>query len=311
MADPSKVTSIAGGATGAPLGGMTGMLQGGLSSILNMGTGILDKILPPAKREDLKAKLTKFATEKPYLASFLLSQIAISGFPMFLFITMTITVAVFALIAGLLVGLLGAILFILAAVGFALVILLPVLFVTTFAAVGIWLWGMGAYYIVKWFNKKDVPGVNVPMADGIKDATGLNDLTGGLGLTGQDGAGAGAGAEKPQANGTTEKSKSKEADADSKTQGSTPLNQVANGPKQLTSQVEKLPSQDIQAVSDVTGKTGLTNGNGSTTSSRSGSSGEHAHRRPPKLGSSAPLHKTTSGVSNGLSGVTNGIGVGV
>lgn len=312
MADPSKVTSVAGGATGTGLGSMTGMLQGGLHSILNMGTNILDKILPPQRREDIKAKLMKFATEKPYLASFLLSQIAISGFPMFLFITMTITVAIFALIAGLLVGLLGAILFILAAVGFALVILLPVLFVTTFAAVGIWLWGMGAYYIIKWFNKKDVPGVHVPMADGIKDATGLNDLTSGLGPVSAEKPQADG--EQSQANGTAEKSKAKEAKTDTKTQGSTPLNKVTNGPEQLTSQIENLPSQDIQAASDVTGKAELTNGNGSTTSSRSrshgNSSGEQAHRRPPKLGSSAPLHKTTSEVSNSLSGVTNGIGVG-
>jgi len=171
------------------------VLQGGVNNLLNMGTNILDKILPPEKRDDLKAKLIKFATEKPYLASFLLSQIAISGFPMFLFVTMTITVAIFALIVGILVGVLGAVLFIVAAVGFALVILLPILFVTTFAAVGIWLWGMGTYYIIKKFNKKEVPGVHVPMAEGIKNATGLGDPTSGSGATGQ----------KPQVNGTAEK----------------------------------------------------------------------------------------------------------
>lgn len=216
-ADPNKVTSAAGGATGTGLGSMTGMLQGGVTSVLNMGTNILDKILPPEKREDMKAKITKFATEKPYLASFLLSQIAISGLPMFLFVVMTITVAVFALVAGLLVGLLGAILFILAAVGFALIILLPILFFTTFAAVGIWLWGMGAYYIIKKFNQKEVPGVHVPMADGVKSATGLGDMTSGLGNTGQSDAGAST--EKPQANGTAEKPKAKHGH----TQGSAPL----------------------------------------------------------------------------------------
>ena len=171
-----QVTSTAGSATGLPLSGMTGMLQGGVNTLINKGSNILDNILPPERRQDLQSKLAKFATEKPYLASFLLSQIAISGFPLFLFVTMTITVSVFALLAGLLVGLLGAILFILGAVGFALVILLPTLFITTFAAVGIWLWGMGAYYIIKKFNKKEVPGIHVLPADGLQGAPGISDV---------------------------------------------------------------------------------------------------------------------------------------
>ena len=66
--------------------------------------------------------------------------------------------------------------FIVFAVGVALIFLLPTLFFTTFAAVFIWLWGMGAYMIVKWFNKKDVPGVHVPMADGVGKQTGLDGL---------------------------------------------------------------------------------------------------------------------------------------
>ena len=47
-----------------------------------------------------------------------------------------------------------------AAVGFALIILLPVLFFTTAAATFIWLWGVGGYYILKWFNKKEIPGIH-------------------------------------------------------------------------------------------------------------------------------------------------------
>lgn len=155
------------------------MLQGGVTSLLNMGTNLLNKVVPPETRENLKEKLTKFATEKPYLASFLLSQIAISGLPLALFVTMTLAVAIFAILAGLLIGLLGALLFIVAAVGFALVILLPTLFVTTFAAVGVWLWGMGTYYIIKAFNEKKVPGVHMPMGQGIKDATGLGGMSNG------------------------------------------------------------------------------------------------------------------------------------
>lgn len=80
---------------------------------------------------------------------------------------MTITVVVFSLIGALLIGLLGALIFIVVVVGFALLILLPVLFITTFAAAFIWLWGVGAYYILKWFNKKEIPGIHTSLPGGM------------------------------------------------------------------------------------------------------------------------------------------------
>lgn len=100
---------------------------------------------------------------------------------------MTITVVIFSLIGALLVGLLGALIFIVVVVGFALLILLPVLFVTTFAAAFIWLWGVGGYYILKWFNKKEIPGINAPLPEGMS----LEELA----ATKQD-EGAGGGGEK-------------------------------------------------------------------------------------------------------------------
>lgn len=174
-----KITSLAGGGlTGSGLGSLTGALQGGVNNLINLSSNWLDKFFPPEKREEWKAWLTKFATEKPYLASFLLSQIALSGLPLALFAFMSVTVFIFALLAGILVGVLGALLFVVAAVGFALLILLPILFFTTGAAVFIWLWGVGAYYIVKWFNQKDVPGIHSDAAGGLAKATGLSDLPG-------------------------------------------------------------------------------------------------------------------------------------
>lgn len=172
------ITSQVGGATGTPLGGLTGALQGGLSNLLSTGQGLLDKWFPPPKREELKNKLMKFATERPQLAAFLLSQIALSGIPLALFAVMSVTVLVFALLAGILVGVLGAVLFTVFCLGLALIILLPTLFVTTFAGTFIFLWGLGAYYIVKWFNKKDVPGVHTDAAGGLQKQLGLDNLPG-------------------------------------------------------------------------------------------------------------------------------------
>lgn len=62
-------------------------------------------------------------------------------------------------------------------VGIALIILLPTLFITTFAAAFIWLWGVGAYFIVKWFNKKEIPGIHKPLGEGMK-GIGLDSLEG-------------------------------------------------------------------------------------------------------------------------------------
>jgi hypothetical protein len=177
----NQATGVAGGATNSlPLPGGLGMiagsLQGGVGSLINTGQGYLDRWFPPDKRESLKQQLTKFATERPKLAAFIMSQIALSGLPLGLFIVMTITVVLFALIAGLLVGLIGALLFIVFALGFALVILLPTLFFTTFAATFIFLFGLGAYYIVKWFNEKSIPGIHTPLTEGVKEKMGMTGV---------------------------------------------------------------------------------------------------------------------------------------
>jgi len=93
---------------------------------------------------------------------------AISGVPLGFFILLTFTVAIFSIVAALLVGLLGALLFIVFAVGVALVFLLPTLFFTTLLATFLFLWGVGAYYLLKWFSEKKVPGIHTGFAEGIR-----------------------------------------------------------------------------------------------------------------------------------------------
>ncbi|KAL8854147.1 MAG: hypothetical protein Q9221_001069 [Calogaya cf. arnoldii] len=161
------------------ISGVAGGLQGSLTGMLNKGTEWLDRIMPPERRNELMAKISKFATEKPAMASFILSHLALSGVPMGLFIIMTITVVVFSILVALILAVLAAVLFSVACVGFALIILLPTLFITTAAASFIWLWGIGAYYILKWFNKKEIPGIHKPMDEGgIGGKLGLDALTG-------------------------------------------------------------------------------------------------------------------------------------
>lgn len=50
------------------VGGMTGALQGTLTGLVDKGQDWLDWILPPEKRGEIWAKLSKFATEKPLIA---------------------------------------------------------------------------------------------------------------------------------------------------------------------------------------------------------------------------------------------------
>ncbi len=50
------------------ISGLAGGLQGSLTGMLNKGSNWLDNIFPPEKRNELMAKISKFATEKPMMA---------------------------------------------------------------------------------------------------------------------------------------------------------------------------------------------------------------------------------------------------
>ena len=99
---------------------------------------------------------------------------------------MTISIAIFAVIVAIIFAVLGSIVFILFRAGVALIFLLPTLFVTTAIATFVWLWGVGTYYILKYFNEKPIPGIHTSLKDGIIDNLGadseithqLADLTG-------------------------------------------------------------------------------------------------------------------------------------
>ncbi|KAJ9638513.1 hypothetical protein H2204_004283 [Knufia peltigerae] len=140
--------------TDSSLGGrLTGTLQGVVNKTVTVGGNVMDRYLPPPqKRERWKTQIITFATERPYLAGFLASQIALSGLPLILFICITVSVFIFSLLAGILVGIIGGLLFVVPVIGFALLVLIPVMFFTTAAAVCIWFWALVAYTIIDYFN---------------------------------------------------------------------------------------------------------------------------------------------------------------
>ncbi|KAK8169948.1 hypothetical protein IWX90DRAFT_465602 [Phyllosticta citrichinensis] len=157
------------------------------STFKSKSMGVIDGLFPPAKRAEVLSKLQTWAAANPKLAGFLLAQLALSGFPLIMFGVFTVTVFVFSLIVALLVGVLVALLFTAFMVGVALLVVLPTTFITTLGASFVFLWGLGGYYLVKWFNQSDGPA---PDGSAIGDK--LNNLTGGRmsflmdGIRGQD-----------------------------------------------------------------------------------------------------------------------------
>ncbi|KAL9091888.1 MAG: hypothetical protein Q9165_004640 [Trypethelium subeluteriae] len=108
------------------------------------------------------------------MMAFLATNVVLTGLPLIMFFLFTLTVFTFSLIAALLVGLLVALIFTAFAVGVALLVILPTVFLTTMGASFLFLWGLGGYYIVKWFNEGESPA---KPGEAIGDK--LNSLTGG------------------------------------------------------------------------------------------------------------------------------------
>lgn len=136
---------------------------------------VLDGVFPPEKRAEVFAKLQAFAVNNPKLSAFLLTNFALTGLPLVMFAVFTLTVFVFSLVAALLVALLVALLFTAFMVGVALLVMLPTVFLTTMGASFLFLWGLGGYYIMKWFNE----GGDSPAPKGSAIGDKLNSLTGG------------------------------------------------------------------------------------------------------------------------------------
>ena len=166
---------------------------------------------------------------------------------------MTISVVVFALLAGLIIGVVGAVLFIVVCVGFALIILLPTLFLTTAAATFIWLWGIGGYYILKKFNKKEIPGIHTDLNDAPAELREqLGAITGQGGPRGDPSGGGKDGDSGAKENGNKENGKPKEANGGPKHPGGYKggATKHANGVADKVGSVGKASGVDVGSPKD-------------------------------------------------------------
>lgn len=107
------------------------------------------------------------------MQAFLLANVTLTGLPLLLFIVFSITVFIFSLVAALLIAVVAALLFTVFCIIVALVIVLPTIFITTLGATFLFLWGLGGYYILSWFNSAN------PAKPGEALGDKLNSLTGG------------------------------------------------------------------------------------------------------------------------------------
>jgi hypothetical protein len=136
---------------------------------------VFNRVLPPNSRAELLKTLHQFAANNPKLAvgflelshahnitnislqSFLAAQIAISGLPLLFFSAFILTVAVFSVSVAVLLGIFTALLFTAAVTGLTFLVALPIMFLTTFSACFLFLWGLGSYYILEWVTKHGYP----------------------------------------------------------------------------------------------------------------------------------------------------------
>ncbi|GAB7343745.1 hypothetical protein MBLNU457_1722t1 [Dothideomycetes sp. NU457] len=157
----------------ALLESVTGLLEGWGHWAREKVMALLNGFFPPERRAELLDKLKAWTVKHPKVTAFLLTNTALSGFPLFLFIMLGITIFAFSLVLAIVIALVLTVLFVLSALGIALMFFFPIIFFTTLTACFVFLLGLAGYWIFKKFNKGE-PGAP---GDAIGDK--INDMTGG------------------------------------------------------------------------------------------------------------------------------------
>ncbi|KAF5631820.1 kinase [Fusarium sp. NRRL 52700] len=111
----------------------------------------VDRVVPPNSRQKAYDNTASFASSRPILFSFVVSQLLLSFLPLLIFLTFSLSTIVFALGA--------AIVFALFWIGVALLVLVPALLVTSSIAVLVWGWAIGSFIIARWLYNHSPVGV--------------------------------------------------------------------------------------------------------------------------------------------------------
>jgi lipopolysaccharide export LptBFGC system permease protein LptF len=115
---------------------------------------LFDTYLPSPQRRRYQDQLAAFSTTRPILAAFLLSQCAICGPILLLFVLSTLTIMILLLSSGILLGALGATALIVPYVTITAFLGFIVLAGAVIAATTIWFWAALAFICARWLTAR-------------------------------------------------------------------------------------------------------------------------------------------------------------
>ncbi|CAO2649662.1 Nn.00g070470.m01.CDS01 [Neocucurbitaria sp. VM-36] len=160
------------------VGNVGNQIQYTTSRVGNQLQVTTNRVFPPQQRDEFLKKLQVFANQNPKLAAFLATQAALTGLPLILFLAFATTTLLVSLTTCLLLGLLAALAFTFFVVGFALLFVVPTVFLASCSATFIFIWGFIGYVILRRLNEGEAPA-----KPGTRVGDKLHGLTGGrLGL---------------------------------------------------------------------------------------------------------------------------------
>ncbi|KAI8940822.1 hypothetical protein NX059_002084 [Plenodomus lindquistii] len=143
-----------------------------------------DRMLPPEQRKEIAQNLRFFAEDNPKFAAFLAAQAVLAGLPLVLFLAFATTTLLVSLTTCLLLGLLAALAFTFVVVGFALIFVVPTVFIASCSATFIFIWGLVGYAVLRRLNGGEAPSKRgTRMGDKLY---GLTEGKTGLRIGGQD-----------------------------------------------------------------------------------------------------------------------------
>ncbi|CAG7555855.1 unnamed protein product [Fusarium equiseti] len=133
-----------------------------VSGFINYARNSVDRVVPPSSRQRAYDNTMSFASSRPILFSFVVSQLLLSFLPLLIFVIFSLSTILFAL------G--SAIIFALFWIGVALLILVPALLVTSSIAVLVWGWAVGSFVVARWLY--NLSSVSVQNGEVVKKENG-------------------------------------------------------------------------------------------------------------------------------------------
>ncbi|KAJ4379314.1 hypothetical protein N0V86_005359 [Didymella sp. IMI 355093] len=116
-----------------------------------------NRILPTKQREHALENLRAFSVRNPKLATFLTAEAALAGFPILLFLAFATATLVVSVITCVLLGVIAALAFTLFTTGFALLFVVPIVFIGSCTASLVFVWSLIGYLVLQRINGGETP----------------------------------------------------------------------------------------------------------------------------------------------------------